>query len=144
MGLLSRFMGNSAPKKATDDVLLLQGMMLMMAADGDIQNEELITLASFAATLPEFRGKDLNAVMRSAQTNLRKAKSLDEAVQALAAIQSEAIRNKLFVLAADLAMSSGDVDEGEERLLEALQKALRVPDELVKKSLEVLAVKYAT
>lgn len=143
MGLLSRFMGSQPAKKASDDVLLLQGMMMMMAADGDIQDEEMMTLASFAATLPEYRGKEMGEVLRAAKASLRKCKNQAEAVQALATIQSEAVRHKLFVLAADLAMSSGDVDESEERLLEAMQKALRVPEDLVRKSLEVLAVKYA-
>jgi uncharacterized tellurite resistance protein B-like protein len=143
MGLLSKFMGGQPAKKATDDVLLLQGMMMMMAADGDIQDEEMATLAGFAHTLPEYRGKDMNEVLRAAKAGLRKTKNQAEAVQMIAGIQSEAVRQKLFVLAADLAMSSGDVDESEERLLEAMQKALRVPDDLVRKSLEVLAVKYA-
>jgi uncharacterized tellurite resistance protein B-like protein len=143
MGILSRFMGSQPAKKATDDILLLQGMMMMMGADGEIQDEEVATLIGFANTLPEYRGKDMNEVMRSAKSNLRKCKNQAESVQALAGIQSEAVRHKLFVLAADLAMSSGDVDEGEERLLEAMQKALRIPDDLVRKALEVLAVKYA-
>ncbi|GDY14799.1 hypothetical protein LBMAG53_36770 [Planctomycetota bacterium] len=143
MGLLSRFMGSQPAKKASDDVLLLQGMMMMMAADGDIQDEEMATLASFAMTLPEYRGKDMRPILQEAKTSLRRAKSQADAVNAIGGIQSEAVRFKLFVLATDLAMSSGEVDESEERLLEAMQKVLKVPDDLVKKTLDVLAVKYA-
>jgi thioredoxin-like negative regulator of GroEL len=47
------------------------------------------------------------------------------------------------VLAADIAMSSGDVDAAEEQLLEAMQRILNVQDDLARKILEVLQIKYA-
>ncbi|HVK75583.1 MAG TPA: hypothetical protein VM734_19770 [Kofleriaceae bacterium] len=40
-------------------------------------------------------------------------------------------------------MSSGDVDESEEELLEAMQRILGIDDALAQKSIEVLALKYA-
>ena len=57
-------------------------------------------------------------------------------------IQSDAVRKKAFVLAVDIAMSSGDIDESEEEMLEAMQRILRIDDALANKVLEVISLKY--
>ncbi|MCK6487157.1 MAG: tellurite resistance TerB family protein [Planctomycetes bacterium] len=141
MGLLGKIFGTT-PRKASDDQLLVYGMMLMVGADGDVQQEELATLNSFVITLPEFRGKDLREVFRGAQQTLKGKKSVEDAVAALAGIESPAVKKKLYVVAADLALSSGDIDEGEEKLLEQMQKVLGIDDALATKVVEVLALKY--
>ena len=140
MGLFSKFLG--APKKAGDDAYLLFGMLLMCAADGDFQEQEMLTVQAFCSTLPEFRGKDLRGLLQQAGKQFRSHKSLDAAVQSLSAIESPAVRRKLFVLAADLALSSGDVDEGEEQLLKGMQGVLGIDQVLAEKVFEVLALKY--
>lgn len=142
MGLLSNLFGG-ASKKAGDDVLLLTGMIAMCAIDGNFQEEEQISVASFVSTLPEFRGKDIRGLMRQAAQQLKAAGSAAGLLGKLAAIESPAVRSKLFVLAADLAMSSGDIDDAEEKLLADMQKALQVDDATAKKVVEVLALKYA-
>lgn len=40
-------------------------------------------------------------------------------------------------------MSSGDVDENEDRMLDAMQRVMEVDDTLAQKILEVLVIKYA-
>ena len=142
MGLLSNLFGGSS-KKAGDDVLLLTGMIAMCAIDGEFQEEEQIAVAAFVSTLPEFRGKDIRGLMKQAGQQLKAAGSAAGLMTKLAAIDSPAVRCKLFVLAADLAMSSGDIDAGEEKLLGDMQKALQVDDATAKKVVEVLALKYA-
>ena len=47
------------------------------------------------------------------------------------------------VLAVDIAMASGDVDENEEELLEAMQRVMNIDEDLAQKIVEVLALKYA-
>jgi hypothetical protein len=141
MGLLGKIFG-STPRKASDEQLLVYGMMLMIGADGDLQQEELATLNGFVITLPDFRGKDLREVFRGAQQALKGKKSVEDAVAALAGIESPAVKKKLYVVAADLALSSGDIDEGEEKLLEQMQKVLGIDDSLATKVVEVLALKY--
>ena len=69
--------------------------------------------------------------------------NLKESVKGVAEIQSDAVRKKLFVLAADIAMSSGDVDESEDAMLEAFQRLLGIDDALATKIIEVLSLKYA-
>lgn len=144
MGLLGKFMGKKPDKKATDDVLLLHAMMLMSGADGALEGSEIATLEGFINTLPEFKDADFEQQMADARKLRSKYSSVKDAVRALGEIQSEAIRKKTFILAADIAMSSGDVDDAEEELLEAMQRVLNIDDDLAQRALEILALKYAT
>jgi len=143
MGLLSKFLGNAPAKKATDDILLLHAMMLMSSVDGVLEGAEIAQLEAFINTLPEFKDADFDAQMSAAKKLGSKYKTSQEAVKALAEISSEAVKKKTFVLAADIAMSSGDVDEAEEELLEAMQRVLGIDDNLANSIVSVLALKYA-
>jgi uncharacterized tellurite resistance protein B-like protein len=143
MGLLSKMTADSTPnKKPADDVLLLHGMMLMAGADGVIEGKEIATLEAFFNTLPEFQDKEFDELMSNAHKILAHFDNLKDSVKALADIESEAVRTKLFVLAADIAMSSGDVDETEDELLESMQRILNIEDGTATKILEVLSMKY--
>jgi uncharacterized tellurite resistance protein B-like protein len=144
MGLLSKMTKGVTPqKKATDDVLLLHGLMLMAGSDGVIEDAEWDVLKAYWFTLPEFKGKIFDDVLNEANKVVARYGDLQESIKALSDIENEAVRKKLFVLAADLAMSSGDVDENEDKLLETMQRLLNVDDDLATKTLEVLAIKYA-
>ena len=143
MGLLGKVFGGQPAKKASDDVLLLHSMILMAGADGVLEGAEIAQLEAFINTLPEFRHAEFGHQMEAARKLANKFNSPKEAVQALADIQSEAVRRKAFVLAADIALASGDVDETEEELLEAMQRVLGIDDATAGKIIEVLALKYA-
>ena len=145
MGLLAKASSGAMPvKKASDDVLLLHGLLLMCSADGVMEGSEMATLEAFYNTLPEFDGKDFDELLAQANKVVARYGNLKESVKAVAEIQSEAVRKKLFVLAADIAMSSGDVDESEDRMLEAFQRLLNIDDGTATKILEVLTMKYST
>jgi tellurite resistance protein len=143
MGLLGKFFGGAPAKKATDDVLLLHAMMLMSSVDGYMDGAEIATLEGFINTLPEFADADFDKQLAEAKKLRAKFQTPQEAVKALGDISSEAVKKKAFILAADIAMSSGDVDEAEEELLEAMQRILNIDDALANKAIEVLAMKYA-
>ena len=143
MGLFSRILGTQPQKKASDDVLLLHSMMLMACADGVLEGAEAATLEAFINTLPEFREADFDEQMIQAKKIAAKFKDSKEAVRALTDISSEAVRKKAFILAADIALSSGDVDEAEEELLEAMQRVMGIDDNLANTAISILALKYA-
>lgn len=144
MGLLSRLAGSVAPqKKAGDDVLLFHGMMLMAGADGVIDANEQDTLRAFFYTLPEFQGKNFQDMLTEGQKVINKYGNLKDSIKALGDIESEAVRKKLFVLAVDLALSSGDIDDAEDVMLETMQRLLNIDDGTATKILEVLTLKYA-
>ncbi len=143
MGLFGKLLGTAPAKKATDDVLLLHAMMLMSSADGYMEDSEVATLEGFINTLPEFKDADFAKQMAEAKKLRAKFNSVQDAVRALADISSEAVRKKAFVLAADIALSSGEVDEKEEELLEAMQRVMNIDDQLAQTAIYVLALKYA-
>jgi uncharacterized tellurite resistance protein B-like protein len=142
MGLLSRLMGSAPAKKATDDVLLLHGMLLMAGADGSIEQAELSTVQAFYDTLPEFQGKKFDDLLAQANRIVAKHGGLKDSIKALGEIESPAVRRKCFVLAADIAMASGDIDDAEDKLLEAMQRLLGIDDAFAARVIEVLQTKY--
>lgn len=145
MGLFQKLLGsNNVVKKAGDDVLLLHSLMLMAGADGVIEDSEIMALQGFVNTLPEFAGKNFGTLFDSAKKVASKYNDMRDSVNALADIESDAVRKKCFILAVDMAFASGDVDANEEKLLEAMQRVLNIPDDLATKVLEVFSLKYAT
>ncbi len=144
MGLLSKATTAVTPqKKATDDALLLHGMMLMASSDGSIGNDEMAQVEGYFMSLPEFKGKNWNAVYEDAVKVVRKYPNLQESVKALGELSSRTLKDKVYLLAADIAMSSGDVDEAEDQMLEAIQRVCEVQDGTATKILDVLTMKYA-
>jgi tellurite resistance protein len=146
MGLLGKFLGNAPAKKPTDDVLLLHSIMCMAAADGIIEDAEDEMIRNYANTLPEFRDMDGSEFGKCFEMSAKIAhkynRDMKSSLQALNEIQSDAVRKKAFVLAVDIAMSSGDVDENEEEMLEAMQRILHIDDALAQKAVEIIGLKY--
>jgi uncharacterized tellurite resistance protein B-like protein len=144
MGLLRSNAGAQPAKNASDDVLLLHGMLLMAGADGTIEQSELSTVQGFFDTLPEFKGTSFDELLLKANRVVAQHGTLQNSIAALAEIQSPAIKKKCFVLAADIAMASGDIDDSEEKLLETMQRLFGIEDGFAAKVIEVLQTKYAT
>lgn len=144
MGLLSKLNGSfTSTKKPADDTLLCAAMLLMAGADGAIEAGEMASVGAFATTLPEFKERDFRKTADDAMKRIKRYKALPEAVQALSELSSPAVKKKCYVICADIALSSGDVDEAEDKLLDAMQKVLGIDDQLAAKILEVLSLKYA-
>jgi uncharacterized tellurite resistance protein B-like protein len=143
MGLFSKLSSAMPTKKATDDVLLMHGMLLMAGADGVLEQSELSTVESFYMTLPEFEGKAFGDLIEQVNKVVARYGNFKDSLKALSEIQNDAVRKKCFVLAADIALSSGDVDQTEEQMLEAMQRILNIDDGTATKVLEVLTMKYA-
>jgi tellurite resistance protein len=134
MGLLRRTLPDIT-KTPTDTVLLVHGMMLMSDFRDD---EERAVFDAFLRTLPELKGADLRQ-LEEAVARLR-----GDGVQALARLSSPALKQKMFVLAVDIAMSSGMIDDREDALLDAMQATLGIDLALAEQVVEVLSLKYAT
>ncbi|WP_375754360.1 TerB family tellurite resistance protein [Corallococcus exercitus] len=137
------FRSDVPAKKASDDVLLLHTMLLMSGADGFLDQAEVEAVEAYFTQLPEFEGKQFQDVYAEAKKLVARYSNLRESVKALSGFSSEKVRKKAFVLAADLAMASGDVSESEDELLTAMQRVLEIDDGTVQKVLDVLAMKYA-
>lgn len=142
MGLFSD-LKKKPSKKSSDDVLLFHAMICMAAADGVLQESEVASVEAFFVALPEFRTHNFHNLLQESNRLLGKHDNVVEAVGELANIESEAVRNKAFVLAVDIALSAGAPGEAEELVIDAMKDVMDIDDELAAKVVEVLALKYA-
>jgi uncharacterized tellurite resistance protein B-like protein len=143
MGLLSMFKAAIPAKKPTDDVLLLHAMLLMAGADGFFDDAEADTLQAFFMQLPEFQDKEFGEVYGNAKKMISKYPNLKESVKALAELSTPNLKRKAFILAADIAFSSGDIDESEDEMLSAMGRVMDIDETTASKVLEVLSWKYS-
>jgi uncharacterized tellurite resistance protein B-like protein len=127
---------------AKDDILLFHAMMLTAGADGRIDKKELATVESFLATIPGFQDKDFGSLVDAANQVIHRYGGMEESVKSLAEIESASKRVKCYVLATDVALSSGDLAAAEVRMLEAMREVLDIETELARRIHEVLALKY--
>jgi tellurite resistance protein len=129
--------------KVDDQQLLLEAMLCVAFADGDDQFEETNLVRAFAATLPELKNADTYEVYEKAEKAIKLHGALNR-VKELANLSSEPLRQKAFLLAMDIALSSGEIDDGEEEVLGAMAETLRISPEVAERIAGVLMIKYAT
>lgn len=144
MGLLAKyFEAGAAAQSPSDDVLLLHGMMCMAGADGVFEQAEIALLEAYFSQLPEFRGKDFDELVAEARAIVSTYPSTLESVEALAELSSPQAKAKMFVLAVELALAGGSIDEREDVMLEAMQRVLGIDPATAAKVVEVVSMKYA-
>lgn len=146
MGLLSRFAGMMPAKSPNDDVLLLHAMFLMAFCDGNYDDEEFAVIKSAANALPEFKAtteQEFQDLIGQAKKLVRKYETPEESVAALGQLSTPRKKQKAFLLAAEVALSSGDVDEEEDALLESMQRVLGIDNNTAQTMINILALKYA-
>src|SRR5688572_13778756 len=141
MERLSQTRLEAAPKRSSDDVLLLHGMLLMAGSAGTVGEAEVEMIEAFCATLPEFDGKDFDVVHRQAKELASRFGDLRESVGVLRDLSSDALKRKCFVLSADAALASGNVDDNGDRMFDAVRRTLGIDDATSAKVLEVLSWK---
>jgi tellurite resistance protein len=141
MGLFSRLKKKAL--RTEDEVLLVEALLCVSMADGDDQWEERNLIEAFLNTLPELKDKDIYEVIEKAEKNVKLHGALTR-VKELVNLGSDALKQKAFMLAMDVALSSGDIDEGEEAVLAAMQETLQIPGDLAENMANVLMIKYTT
>ena len=102
----------------------------------------IAVVRGFATTLPEFKERDFGQVVAEAQKMVRRYPNLKESVNALTELSTPALKAKAYVLAADIALASGDVDEAEDELLTTMQRLLGIDDQTAQTIIWVLQRKY--
>lgn len=141
MGFFDRL--KKQPLKVDDQQLLLEAMLCVAFADGDDQYEETNLVRAFAATLPEFKNADAYEVYEKAEKAVKLHGALNR-VKELGNLSSDALKQKAFLLAMDIALSSGEIDEGEEAVLAAMAETMHMTEEQADRIASVLMIKYAT
>lgn len=141
MGLFSRLKKQAL--RTEDEVLLIEAMLCTSMADGDDNWEERSLIEGFMNSLPELKDKDTYELFEKAEKNVKLHGAMTR-VKELANLGTDTLKQKAFLLAMDVALSSGDIDEGEEQVLGAMQETLGIQDDVANNYAEVLMVKYST
>ena len=118
MGLLAKyFEGEGSARTAADDALLLHGMMCIAGADGAFDQTEVALLEGYFTQLPEFRGKDFDALIAEARKIVAPYPSTLASVEALTELSTPALRNKMFVIAAEIGEPAREPSEWQTGIL---------------------------
>ncbi len=141
MGLFDRL--KKKVLKTEDEVLIIEAMLCVAFADGDDQWEETNLVRAFMETLPELKGKDTYELYEKAEKNVKLHGAITR-VKELHKLSSDALKQKAFLLSLDIALSSGEIDDGEEVVLGSMQETLGINDQTAESFANVLAVKYST
>lgn len=145
MGLFDKVFGSrmGSSTEFNEAESMLGVMIATMGADGHIAREELDGLSANVNRMNMFKN------MTQGQFNdaLRKVTSVLDRRGApeLMAISTPNVpadyRATAFAMSLDMVLADGVVDREEEKLIDGLQAALSIPDDLAKKILEVLLLK---
>lgn len=143
MGLFDKILGGGSNTPFTEPEAFAAVMLAIVAADGDISEEETSDFVARVTRMKLFR--DINHSKFCDITDklfkiLRKD-GPDALASRGAAVLSPALKPTAFAVAADMIFADGSVEDAEKALLEKLQTSLGIADELAGKIVEVIAIK---
>jgi tellurite resistance protein len=118
-------------------------MMCMAGADGSFAEAEVRMVEGYFAQLPELRTQNFEVLMDEARAIIERYGSSTESLHELRSLSTTALKTKLFVVAADIALAAGQVDAQEGTMLSALQNVLAIDDATAARVMGVLSLKYA-
>ncbi|MET4806697.1 tellurite resistance TerB family protein [Limibacillus sp. MBR-115] len=108
---------------------LIYTMVMMSAADNDMTDKELSTIADIVRHLPvfdDFKVDDLPALANRCSDLLADEDGLDKALEMIASALPAQLRETAYAVACDVAAADGLASQEELRLLEMLRFTLPV------------------
>ena len=134
MGLLLTLVASDEGATLVDDYRpLLRTVRLMGFANGKLGPNEQVVIDALVKTVPQLR-----VLAETPPERIGRQQFLDS----LAAMTSVRLRKQCYVLAIEVALASGHVNEAEDQFCEAMQRALRLDDRFAAQVIEVIACKY--
>jgi tellurite resistance protein len=110
-------------------------LSVMGTIDGKLDDSERAAIAGMFRSLPQLR----SAPESPTPPKVNRAQLLEELKQ----IPEARLRRQCFVIAVEVALSSGGANESEDQYVERLRSALDIDEAFARKTIEVLAYKYA-
>ena len=140
MGLIDRLKkSKSAEMEADVPALLLAAMIGILYTDDkdqDEQDSDLLALFKIASQVPELRG------IATAELGERMNKGIMARTKINIASLSEHLRKRIFVMATEIALYSGDISDEEDEALGELAVVLKINNETAQMVIDVMAMKY--
>jgi uncharacterized tellurite resistance protein B-like protein len=145
MGLFERVLGGQGSESMPLDrrEAFTTILLVTVAADGHVSDEEAESVIGISNRMKLYQGQSaeqFNAMMRKLVGLLRKHGPDALLAKACEALPTE-YRESAFAASADLIFADGSIEREEKQLVERLQSALHIPDELALKIVEVMAIK---
>lgn len=143
MGLFDKVLGGGSSVALSKPEAFAGVMLAVVAADGNISDEESDAFLGAINRMQMFREQsdgDHKAMMNKLFGILRKSDPGDLVTRAAATLTSR-LREAAFAAAADLVFVDGSVEDEERKILERIQRALEVPDELAQQIVRVMEIK---
>jgi hypothetical protein len=144
MGLFDSLLGGQTAQQGfTKQEAFLAIMLISVAADGNVSNDEIAEIAVRSKRMQSLKQMSNDQLGSTIRKLVDQAKSqgipaiLKKTVEALPA----ELRPTAFAVAADLMLGDGSVQGNEMKALELLQQSLEVPNDLALKIVEVFQIK---
>lgn len=145
MGILDKILGGQGSDTTTLDKQEAFAAILLMTVsiDGDISDEEVESVIAISNRMQLLRNQtagEFNSMIRKLRGLLQKHGASWLLAKAAERLPVE-LRQTAFAISADLVFADGTVEPGEKKLLESIQVAMGIPDDLALKIVEVLQIK---
>lgn len=143
MGLFDKILGSSGSATLSKPEAFAGVMLAAVAADGHISDEEA---AGFNATITGLRifqaqsDGEHRAMIDKLFGILKRNGASQLLAQSARALPRE-LRQAAFAVVADLIFADGSVEDEEKALLEQMQAALEIPNELAMQIVQVMSIK---
>jgi tellurite resistance protein len=134
MGLLLSLVSKESNGSSADAKILVELMYAIAGIDGKVEPSEEVMIEAHCQTLPQVKSKTMS---KPAKLDRR------DVLAALEKVIDERLRKQCFVLAVEIALASGGVNEPEDQFMEHVRKALRLDDAFARQAVQVVAAKYS-
>lgn len=144
MGLFENFTKNKEKDEPFTPEEAFAGILLAVAAsDGHLSDQEAATFCGVAGRMRLYSAMpdEVFSAMMDRLTGVIKRDSVGALLgRSVAALPAE-LRDTAFAIAVDLVLADGEVEDEEQAVIEALQEALEIPDELARNIVEVMIIR---
>lgn len=145
MGLLDNVLSgqSSASTTLNKQEAFLAVLLITVAADGHVSDEEsegLIAISNRVQLLKNQTAQEFGSSIRKLQALLQKHGANFVLAKAFEALPTQ-LRETVFANAVDLVFADGSVEDEEKQILEKIQAASNISDQLTVKIVEVLQIK---
>ncbi len=145
MGLFDKILGGQSSESTSlsEQEAFFAIMLITVASDGQVSEEESESVWAILNRMQVLRNQTVdqrNSMVRKIQGLLKKHGAAWLLTKAAEGMPPD-LRQTAFAVSADLVFADGSVEDTEKEILETIQIAMAVPNELAIKIIEVLQIK---
>jgi uncharacterized tellurite resistance protein B-like protein len=139
MGLFDAFAGSSE-LNLTQQEAVMSILLLAVAADGDVEQSEINSLATSAIRMKLLARTNVTSLIESCSRHLRKH-GVEKLTSAAMAKIDPSLRKGVYLHFLDILLADGNVSRREEELAMRMKMAFGLEDSFVRFGVEMLAEK---